>query len=161
MLAFAQAVAAVSAAVAMTLSLAHALEYPGKLRLSREQYLAVQAIYYPGFTWAGGAEPIAIVAAAAALALTPFGTAAFWLTGGALAAAVATHTLYWVLTAPINRVWLKDERLSASAQRFFGAADEVDERNWTVLRDRWERSHIYRAVTATAAFLLLVISLVV
>jgi hypothetical protein len=34
------------AAVTMALSLAHALELPGKLRLNKEQYLAVQAIYY-------------------------------------------------------------------------------------------------------------------
>jgi hypothetical protein len=37
------------AAITMALSLAHALELPGKLRLNREQYLAVQTIYYPGF----------------------------------------------------------------------------------------------------------------
>ncbi|MBB4274373.1 hypothetical protein [Rhizobium mongolense] len=37
-------------AVAMALALAHALELPGKMRLSKEQYLAVQPIYYPGFT---------------------------------------------------------------------------------------------------------------
>jgi hypothetical protein len=34
------------AAVTMALSLAHALELPGKLRLGKEQYLAVQPIYY-------------------------------------------------------------------------------------------------------------------
>jgi hypothetical protein len=41
------------AAVTMALSLAHALELPGKLRLGKEQYLAVQPIYYPGFTIGG------------------------------------------------------------------------------------------------------------
>jgi hypothetical protein len=40
----------------MALSLAHALEVPGKLRLNKEQYLAVQTIYYPGFTLGGIAE---------------------------------------------------------------------------------------------------------
>ena len=34
-------------AVAMSMALAHALEYPGKMRLSRETYLATQTIYYP------------------------------------------------------------------------------------------------------------------
>lgn len=34
-------------AVAMAQSLAHVLEYPGKMRLSKEEYLAVQPIYYP------------------------------------------------------------------------------------------------------------------
>ena len=39
--------------VGMALSLAHALELPGKLRLGREAYLAMQPIYYPGFTYGG------------------------------------------------------------------------------------------------------------
>jgi hypothetical protein len=40
--------------IAMALSLAHALELPGKLRLDKEAYLTVQPIYYPGFTIGGG-----------------------------------------------------------------------------------------------------------
>jgi hypothetical protein len=36
-------------AVAMSLALAHALELPGKMRLDRKTYHAVQSIYYPGF----------------------------------------------------------------------------------------------------------------
>jgi Domain of unknown function (DUF1772) len=160
---FVQVVAVISTAVAMTLSLAHALEFPGKLRLSRQEYLAVAPIYYPGFTWAGATEPIAIVAVAVVVALTPFATAAFWLSLAALVAAVTTHALYWVLTAPVNKIWLKDERLTASAQRFFGAegTTDVHEGSWTVLRDRWERSHVYRSVTAMAAFVLVVIAVVV
>jgi hypothetical protein len=60
-------------------SLAHALELPGKMRLSREQYLAVQAIYYPGFTYAGLAEPLSIVALAVLLLLSHGLAASFWL----------------------------------------------------------------------------------
>jgi hypothetical protein len=41
-------------AVVMGLTLAHALEFPGKIRLGREEYLVTQAIYYPGFTIGGG-----------------------------------------------------------------------------------------------------------
>ncbi|MGH6841047.1 MAG: DUF1772 domain-containing protein, partial [Methylocella sp.] len=48
-------------AIAMALALAHALELPGKLRLSKEQYLAIQRIYYPGFTIGGAAEPLALL----------------------------------------------------------------------------------------------------
>lgn len=39
--------------VALSLSLAHALEFPGKLRLTKSEYLIVQKIYYPGFTVGG------------------------------------------------------------------------------------------------------------
>ena len=40
--------------VAMGLALAHALEFPGKMRLDRKHYISTQAIYYPGFTVVGG-----------------------------------------------------------------------------------------------------------
>ncbi|MFM9469917.1 hypothetical protein ACKI1K_45495, partial [Streptomyces scabiei] len=40
-------------AIATGLSLAHALEFPGKLRLDEPTYRAVQTIYYPGFTIGG------------------------------------------------------------------------------------------------------------
>jgi hypothetical protein len=40
-------------AVAMSMALAHALEFPGKLRLNEQTYRVVQTIYYPGFTVGG------------------------------------------------------------------------------------------------------------
>jgi len=82
------------AAVTMALSLAHALELPGKLRLNKEQYLAVQAIYYPGFTLGGIAESASIVAALALLILTPRESPQFWLVAGALTALVAVQVIY-------------------------------------------------------------------
>ena len=63
--------------VTVSLSLAHALELPGKMRLEREQYLAVQPIYYPGFTYAGICEPVAVIALIILLVLTPSRTPAF------------------------------------------------------------------------------------
>jgi hypothetical protein len=45
--------------VALSASLAHALELPGKMRLAKDEYFAVQSIYYPGFTIAGASEPVA------------------------------------------------------------------------------------------------------
>jgi hypothetical protein len=156
-----QVAAIILSAVTMTLALAHLLEWPGKMRLTRDQYLAVQPIYYPGFTFAGAAEPLTILVLASLLVLTPSGTTTFRLTLFSLAAAVLTHLLYWLLTAPVNKVWLKDEKLSRSAQRFFDAgADTNETQDWTILRDRWERSHAYRAVTAMTAFVLIVIAAV-
>jgi len=63
-------------AVAMALALAHALELPGKLRLSKEQYLGVQRIYYPGFTIGAAAEPVGLLLTLVLLLLTPVGSAA-------------------------------------------------------------------------------------
>jgi hypothetical protein len=125
------------------------------MRLSREQYLVVQPIYYPGFTIAGGAEPLSIVALAALLALTKRATLTFWLIAGALFAELLTHLLYWVLTAPVKRMWLRQENLSGGAQRFFGTGGSENGIDWMTLRDRWERSHLYRAVTSVAALVLL------
>lgn len=154
--------ALVMVTVTLALSLAHALEYPGKLRLNEAQYLAVQRIYYPGFSYAGMAEPLAVLLTAALLAATPRSSPRFWLTAGALAATIATHTLYWTLTAPANRIWLKDERLSSGAQKFFRPLeDAAAASDWTVWRGRWERSHVYRALTSATAygFLLATISI--
>ena len=140
-------------------SAAHALEFPGKLRLTREQYLAVQPIYYPGFTAIGVAEPLSILVLAAVLVLTRAQTTTFWLVAASLLAAVITHTLYWFLTAPVNKIWLGSEKLSGSAQRFFGAVSSTEESDWTVLRDRWEQSHLYRAASSVIAFILLAVAL--
>jgi hypothetical protein len=71
-----QVLTVVLVAVAMALALAHALELPGKMRLDRETYYAVQPIYYPGFTIAGNAEPLAIISTVVVLFLTPRGTRA-------------------------------------------------------------------------------------
>jgi hypothetical protein len=43
-----QVLAVLLVAVAMSLALAHALELPGKMRLSKEAYYAMQPIYDPG-----------------------------------------------------------------------------------------------------------------
>src|SRR5258708_16033364 len=74
MLAALKFLCALLTAVAMGLTLAHALKLPGKLRLDREHYIAVQAIYYPRFTFGGAAQPLAIIAFAAPLSTLPLCT---------------------------------------------------------------------------------------
>ena len=152
-------VATFLAALVMTQTLAHALEMPGKMRLDREQYYVVQTIYYPGFTIGGGAEPLAIIAAAAALLMQPAGTGLFWLIAAALALLIITHLLFWVVVQPVNRQWLETTRLSGAADRFFRTGEmKGDAANWTKLRDRWERGHLARTVTSVAGFLLLLLA---
>jgi hypothetical protein len=107
------------AAVTMALSLAQALELPGKLRLDKERYLAVQPIYYPGFTIGGIAEPAVILATLALLILTPAGTEEFWLVAGALAALIMVQVIFWTKTQPVNGFWLEETELSSTATRFF------------------------------------------
>jgi hypothetical protein len=143
------------AAVTMALSLAHALELPGKLRLNKEQYLAVQAIYYPGFTLGGIAEFASIVAALILLTLTPRNSPQFWLVAGALAALVAVQVIFWTMTQPVNKYWLQNTELSRVATRFFETGSAASAGDWTVMRDRWERSHVLRAIASVLAVLLL------
>ncbi|MDQ8755588.1 hypothetical protein RCO27_05045 [Sphingosinicella sp. LHD-64] len=149
-------------AVAMATALAHALEWPGKARLDRETYIAVQPIYYPGFTLGGLiGEFGGMVATLLLVLLTPRDTPAFWLTLAALTILVVMHLLYWMLTAPVNKFWLKDTALSASANRFFGRPRDGDAlgADWTVLRDRWEASHAWRALLGVTALVLLATAL--
>src|SRR5262245_30022809 len=93
--------------------LAHALELPGKLRLTRDASFAVQPIYYPGFTIVGASEPLAIVSTIVLLVLTPRGSSDFWLTLVALLGLIGVHAVYWLFTHPVNNFWLQGEKLSS------------------------------------------------
>jgi hypothetical protein len=152
-----QIITLVLVAVGFSLTLAHALELPGKKRLDKQAYVAVQSIYYPGFTIGGlFGEFGAIVATMILLVVTPSDTVAHVLTFIALIALLLMHALYWVLTHPVNRVWLGDQKLGSAGAAFFnttgaGIADE----DWTRLRDRWEHSHVARAGCAFVAFVAL------
>jgi hypothetical protein len=151
-------------AVAMALVLAHALELPGKMRLSKEHYLIVQPIYYPGFTFGGMAEPIGLILLLACLFLTPFGSTAFYLTASAFACLAAMHATYWLLTHPVNNFWLKDISLDRAGAGFFsiGApSGESKSPDWMVLRDRWERSHVIRTGFGLLSLVLLVTAIAI
>ena len=157
-----QVVTVLLVAVAMALALAHALELPGKLRLSRDTYLAVQPIYYPGFT-AGGAigEVGGLIATLILLIATPTGSRAFWLTLGAFAALLLKHAAYWLLTHPVNNFWLQGTSIARFGARFF-SFDPLNRRSqagaleWAALRDRWEQSHVVRALLGLLSLTLLV-----
>jgi hypothetical protein len=151
-----QVLALLLAACVLTSSLAHALEWPGKLRLGEKDYRMAQTIYYPGFTRLGIAEPLAVLAAGLLLALTPPGRPAFWLILAAFVALALAHLVYWLLTHPVNRIWIRDVALSLGDEKFFGAGTaQIPQTDWTEARNRWERSHLIRAGLALAAFLAL------
>ena len=161
MLTVLQIVTILVVAVAMALSLAHALELPGKMRLSKEAYYTVQPIYYPGFTCAGFAEPAGIVLTILLLFMTPSGTAEFWLTLVALAGLSGVSVVYWLITHPINKFWLEGQKLSLAGSSFFSfraGPDKARPPTWTELCDRWEYSHVARAVLAFASFTVLIIA---
>ena len=161
-----QLVALILVAVAMALSLAHALELPGKLRLDRQAYYAMQSIYYPGFTIGGGVGEFGgMVATVVLLLLTPRHDPGFWLTLAALLGLVAMQAVYWLFTHPVNRFWVEGQDLDRFSSGFFsfGAGTRGGERGrkteWTALRDRWEYSQVARAVLGLASFVALAIAI--
>ena len=158
MLALLQVAAVMVVALATALAVAHALEFPGKKRLDEATYRAVQRIYYPGFTLGGIAEIPAILATAVLLVPAPAASVAFWLVLIAVLCAAAMHALYWLVTHPVNRFWMEGQPVSASGAAFFGPAGKRQgpPPDWTALRDRWEYSHVARAVLGGISLLALV-----
>ena len=152
-----QAASLILVVLAMVPAVAHALELPGKMRLAKDAYFAVQPIYYPGFTIAGISEPIAIVATAGLLVLTPRASTAFWLTLVALLGLIGMHAVYWLFTHPVNSFWLRGEKLSGAGAGFFSLGSSSDAADWRRLRDRWEYSHVARAALGFVSLVALVI----
>ena len=152
-------VAVLAVAVVFALSLAHALEYPGKMRLAKEPYLAVQTIYYPGFTIGGATEPLSSLLVLALLLVSPWDQVGSLLLIVALGGLIVVQGVFWAMTQPVNRVWVKLMPMGAAGKRLF-RPDEADaaEPEWTGLRDRWERSHIIRCIAASLALLALVVA---
>ncbi|GAB1581573.1 DUF1772 domain-containing protein [Phyllobacterium phragmitis] len=146
-------------AVAMALSLAHALELPGKMRLPKETYLAVQQIYHPGFTYGGFSEIGGMMALAVLLFLVPFGAERFWWLFASLVLLAAAHLTYWLFTHPVNDFWLKDMGLKGASGLFFSVRAGNGTGDWTQLRDVWEYSHVARAVLAMLSFIAAAVAL--
>lgn len=95
--------------------------------------------------------------------LTPTGSAAFLLTLSAFLLLLAMHAVYWIVTHPVNNFWLKDFKLKGLGAGFFSfrtARRIAESTDWTVLRDRWEHSHVVRAVLALVSLTLLVTAVV-
>jgi hypothetical protein len=161
MLAVLQVIVIVLVSINMALVLAHALELPGKLRLSKDAYTTVQPIYYPGFTVGGGVGEFGGILATAALVIaTPRDTNAFQLTLAALVLLLVSHGIYWLVTHPVNQFWLRDTQLKRGGRAFFsfGSHRRASD-SWTSLRNRWEYSHVARAALALTALILLATSL--
>ncbi len=162
-----QVVTVILVALAMVPALAHALELPGKMRLTQEAYVATQSIYYPGFTIAGISEPLGTISTIILLALTVSGSSDFWLTLVAMSGLIGMQSVYWLLTHPLNRFWVQGKQLSRVGSGFFsfasesgrGQQSEAHPVDWTELRDRWEYSHVVRAALVTASFIALVVAI--
>jgi hypothetical protein len=122
--------------------MAHLLELPNKIRLSREDYLTVQQIYR-GWALLGS---VVVAALLSTLALTVTvrqerRTFIFALIGCLCIA--ATQAVFWAYTYPANR-----------ATRNWTVLPE----SWADLRPRWEFSHAASAVLNLIALVSLILS---
>jgi len=147
-------------AVTMGLGVAHALEFPGKLRLDEPTYRAVQAVYYPGFTVGGLiGEFGGMLALGILLMLTSSNTERFWWTAASLGLLLLGHAIYWVVTHPVNQAWLKGSDLTGMSRTFF-ALFSKPEAEWRHMRNVWEYSHVARACLAALSFLSMTLALI-
>jgi hypothetical protein len=158
-----QVITVILVALAMALSVAHVAEFPGKRRLDRQTYLAVQEIYYPGFTIGGGiCEVGGLVVLLILVLVTPGRSYSFWWSLAALVSLAIFHGIYWTVIHKINRVWLSKSQLGEAGAAFFSVggdhAAQGAEGDWTRLRDAWEYSHVARSVFAMLSFVFLVIA---
>jgi hypothetical protein len=141
-LGFAQFGATLTTALAMVPALAHVMELPHKIRMSRVDYLITQRIYR-GWNLVG----IVVVAALAAtimLASLSQGedVAPAW---AAVTLIVLTQFVFWVFTFPVNR----------RTGNWSSAPDD-----WTILRRRWEFSHAVSACLNVAALICVLLAVI-
>jgi hypothetical protein len=116
----------------------------------------MQRVYYPGFTMAGLAEPAGILMTLILLTSAP-ADHTMWLIL-ALGGLAGMQIIYWLVTHPVNKVWIEGQRLDAASNRFFAAgADRTESRNWVALRSRWEFSHMARAGCSVLSLVALLI----
>ena len=97
--------------------------------------------------------------ALAALMLIPTSTERFWWTATALGLMVVGHGTYWVVTHPVNSVWLRNTNLAGTSRMFFGLFSGADA-DWRRMRNVWEYSHVGRAGLHVPGFLSMTLGLI-
>ena len=130
------------AALALGPALAHLLELPNKIHLSRDDYLTVQQIYR-GWALLGIVVIGALVASLAHAVLVRRHRRAFVPAALAFACLVGTQSVFWLFTFPANRLTENWAMLPG---------------NWEALRMQWEYSHAASALLNIAALVLLILS---
>jgi hypothetical protein len=70
------------------------------------------------------------------------------------------HAVFWFVTQPVNRYWLKDQKFGEAGAKFFDTGQinapyrsSTGVTDWRSFRNRWEYSHIVRAILSAIAFI--------
>ena len=135
-------VALMATALALGAALAHALELPNKISMSREAYFTVQQIY-AGWNRLAFLLAIELTGMLALLVIYWREPAVMRPVAVALACLVAAQVIFWVWTFPAN---VATENWTMQPE------------NWEQLRAEWEYSHLAGAVFQTGAMAALVVA---
>lgn len=133
------------AAVALAPALAHLLELPSKIGLSRDDYLTVQQIYR-GWALLGIVVFGALLSTLALTIMVRGRRKAFSLALTAFLCIAGTQVLFWTFTFPANQATSNWTMLPE---------------NWMALRTQWEYSHAASAVLNLIALVALILSVLV
>jgi hypothetical protein len=133
------------AALALGPAMAHLLELPNKINLSREDYLTVQQIYR-GWNLLGIVVAAALISALALTITLRREQRAFVFALIGLLCLVGTQVVFWTYTYPANQITNNWTMLPD---------------NWMQLRRQWEYSHATSAVLNLLALCSLIASVLV
>jgi hypothetical protein len=135
-------VALLSTALAMGGALAHALELPNKIGLSRDDYFTVQRIY-DGWNQLAYLLAIELLAIGGVIILYWDQTPVRWWAVTALGLLVAAQIVFWVFTYPAN----------VATENWRTIPD-----GWEAVRARWEYSHLAGAALQVATLSALIVA---
>ena len=130
------------AALALAPALAHLLELPNKIGLSRDEYLTVQQIYR-GWALLGLVVVGALLSTLALAIMVRKRPREFVPALIAFLCIAATQAVFWTFTFPANQ---QTGNWTASPE------------NWMMLRAQWEYSHAAGAALNLIAFVALILS---
>lgn len=130
------------AALALSPALAHLLELPNKIGLSRADYLTVQKIY-SGWALLGFVVVGALLSTLILTIMVRGRRGVFALTLTAFLCIVGTQVIFWAFTFPANQ----------QTSNWTVLPD-----NWEALRAQWEYSHAASAVLNLVALIALILS---
>jgi hypothetical protein len=130
------------AALALAPAMAHLLELPNKINLSREDYLTVQQIYR-GWALLGFVVVGALLSTLAFTITVRKERKAFLFAFIAFLCIAGTQVVFWIYTYPANQATHNWTMLPE---------------NWVELRRQWEYSHATSAVLNLVALVTLVLS---
>jgi hypothetical protein len=135
-------IALLATALALGAALAHALELPNKIDLSREQYFVVQQAYR-GWNRLAYLLLVELVSMIAVAVMSRDEPRVFWFVLAAIFCLACAQALFWLYTYPANTATQKWTHAPAS---------------WEALRDRWEYSHAGGAALQVLAMASLIVA---